>query len=70
MNEAINEILKLTVEERILAVEKIWDSIAEERNTPIPNWHFDIIKERISKHNTNPVNGKSWEEIKAKYSGK
>ncbi len=70
MNEAINEILKLSVEERILAVEKIWDSIAEERSAPVPNWHFEILQDRIRNHNKNPENGKSWEEIRAKYSGK
>ena len=63
-----NEIKKLSVAERILLVEEIWDSIARE------NEAFDLtdsqkkeLERRSQSFSSNPALGRSWEEIKAEF---
>ena len=64
MSDALQEILKLSLQEKIMAVETIWDSIAEEADKlPIPDWHKQILEERLQ--NYDPSSGRSWEEVKS-----
>lgn len=61
-------ILKLSIEEKILITEKIWDSLAsDEKKVPVPSWHLDLIEERINNHASGNGGSKSWEEVKQKY---
>ena len=66
----LSEILKLSVSERILLVEAIWDSIANENKKPVTYQLSDeqirILEEEISDYSKNPDEGSSWEEIKNK----
>jgi putative addiction module component (TIGR02574 family) len=65
---SIQEILKLSVAEKILLVEKIWDSIAEDSTKqPMPEWKKQMLEERLEEHRKNPESGISWEELKKKY---
>lgn len=67
---SIQEILNLSVTEKILLVEKIWDSIAEDTaKQPLPNWKKELIEERLAEHKANPDSGVSWDELKKKYYG-
>ena len=61
------QIKKLSVSERILLVEEIWDGIVEE-NTPLelPAEQKQEIERRGEELKTNPELGKSWEEIISK----
>ena len=64
MTNPLEEILKLSLQEKIMAVEAIWDSIAEEADAlPVPQWQKEIIEERLRHYD--PASGKSWEEVKA-----
>lgn len=64
----LSEILKLSVSERILLVEAIWDSIANENNKTnnyqLSDDQIKILEEEISDYSKNPDEGSSWEEIK------
>lgn len=61
----IEDILKLPVEEKLEIVEKIWDSIEESgQNDEIPDWHKQILEERLQKHRDTPVQGKNWADVK------
>lgn len=65
MNEQIEKIKKMSIPERILIIEEIWDSIVEsEEELPISKEHKSIIKERLEDYYKNPNEGKSWEEIR------
>ena len=62
---AIDEIKKLSVPEKILIVEEIWDSIV--RNDEYPELtearHAELNK-RIDSYHANPQQGRTWDEIK------
>jgi putative addiction module component (TIGR02574 family) len=65
MTNNISEILKLSLSERILMVEAIWDSIANESaQFPITEKQKNILEERLVTYNKNPQSGKPWEQIR------
>ena len=62
----IQEILKLTVEERIQLVEDIWDSIAADKETfELTQEQKDELDCRSKWFDKNPGEGRTWEELKA-----
>lgn len=64
MTNPLEEILKLSLQEKIMAVEAIWDSIAQDADTiPVPEWQKKIIEERLQNYDS--ASGKTWEEVKA-----
>ena len=63
----LQDILKLSVSERILIVEAIWDSIAEgEKQIDLSSETKQIIDERVESHRKNPNEGSSWNNVKAR----
>jgi len=63
----IKEIKKLSVEERILMVEEIWDSIAEDsisENLRIPDAEKQEILKRLEEFKSGNQKTYSWEEVK------
>ncbi|CAN5793329.1 hypothetical protein BH11BAC7_BH11BAC7_20560 [soil metagenome] len=62
----LNEILKLPIAERILAVEAIWDSIAaENKDYPLTEEELHVLEERWEEYKKNPSAVKTWEEVKS-----
>ncbi len=58
---------QFSVAERILLVEEIWDSIAEEaEEVPLTNAQQQDLERRLAAHEANPKAGSSWEEVKAR----
>ena len=54
----------LSIDDKIDYVESLWDRIAAHpENIPIPDWHREIINERLAAHRTRDDEGKEWEEI-------
>ncbi|MBI3006181.1 MAG: addiction module protein [Ignavibacteriales bacterium] len=63
-----NEIKKLSVAERILLVEEIWDSIARENEAfELSDSQKKELERRSQSFSSNPALGRSWEEIKAEF---
>ena len=51
----IPEIDKLTIPEKIILVEEIWDSISlDEPNIPIPQSHIEELNKRLTHYNSDP----------------
>lgn len=66
MNPNLSEILKLSISEKILVVQAIWDNIAAENNQyQISDEEFQLLEERYEEYKGNPGNVLSWEEVKA-----
>ena len=67
---SLSEILKLSVPERILLVEAIWDSIANEENKTtsykLSEQQISILEDEMEAYSKNPEEGASWDEIKAR----
>jgi putative addiction module component (TIGR02574 family) len=60
-------IKKLSVAERLLIVEDIWDSIVGEQETmAVTESQKSELHRRIASYNTSPDEGRSWEEIKSR----
>jgi len=58
---------ELSIEERLLLVEDIWDSIiADEQSVPVTEAQREEIRRRLAEHQANPDKAVSWEEAKAK----
>jgi len=62
---SIDEIKKLNPKEKIILMNEIWESF-EDTDSIIesPNWHKEVLEERISKMKNNEVNYISLEELK------
>jgi putative addiction module component (TIGR02574 family) len=62
------EIQKLSIPERILLVEDIWDSIARENEAfELSQTQKDELDKRSRSFRENPSQGRSWQEIKAEF---
>jgi putative addiction module component (TIGR02574 family) len=72
MNDELrNQINNLSVSEKILLVEEIWDSIAsEEQSFDLTDTQKKIVKERSNSFKVNPALGRKWEEIRDEFLGK
>jgi putative addiction module component (TIGR02574 family) len=58
---------QLSVAQRILLVEEIWDSIAAEaEDMPLTEPQRHDLAHRLGAYNDNPDAGSSWEDIKAR----
>jgi putative addiction module component (TIGR02574 family) len=63
-----NEIQKLSIPERILLVEDIWDSIARENEAfELSKAQKDELDRRSQSFKENPTQGRSWQEIKSEF---
>ena len=63
-----NEIKKLSIAERILLVEEIWDSIARENEAfELTSAQKKELDKRSESFATSPSQGRSWEDIKAEF---
>ncbi len=63
-----NEIQKLSIPERILLVEDIWDSIARENEAfELSKAQKDELDRRSQSFEENPTQGRSWQEIKSEF---
>lgn len=61
------EIRELSLAERLLLVEEIWDSIAEETDAcELTDEQQQELDSRIAAHKDNPKAGASWDEVKAR----
>lgn len=64
-DKSLEDILKRSVAEQILAVEKIWDSIAEQSEQIIPSQQqLNLVKERLEDYKKDPSQIRSWNEFK------
>lgn len=64
----IQEIENLGVEEKIELAKQLWQSIEIERLQPLTDAQEKLLNERLGDHEINRSSGKSWREIKNKYS--
>lgn len=66
MSQIFSEILKLSVPERILLVEAIWDSIANENNKSyeLSSDRVKMLEEELKDYGSKPDEGSSWEAVK------
>jgi putative addiction module component (TIGR02574 family) len=63
-----DEAKKLSVSERIVLVEEIWDSIAEDNGCfELTEPQKEELDRRLASSHANPSLGRTWDEIKAEF---
>jgi len=66
----VEEAKKLSVSDRIRLVEEIWDTIAEETEAfELTDAQKQELDRRLEWVRKNPSQGRTWDEIKAEFSG-
>jgi putative addiction module component (TIGR02574 family) len=55
----------LSVDQKIEYVESLWESILEQSDVPVPDWHLELIRERLDAYRAAPSAGSSWDEVRA-----
>jgi len=69
-SEIAGEIRQLTVAERLLLVQEIWDTIAAHQETlPITEAQQDELDIRLEAYRAAPQKGSSWEAVKNRIIG-
>lgn len=59
---------KLSIADRILLVEEIWDTIAKENQAfELTDSQKEELDRRLASVKENPAQGRTWEEIKAEF---
>ena len=54
----------LSVEEKLDYLESLWDRIAASpESIPVPDWHREILDERLKDLEANPDAGVTWETV-------
>ena len=67
-SELTQQAKKLSIAERILLVEEIWDTIAEENEAfELTGAQKRELDRRLASAKANPTAGRTWEEIKAEF---
>lgn len=55
----------LSVEEQIDYVQSLWNRIAASpEEVPVPEWHREVLDERLKDHEANPDAGDSWDVVR------
>lgn len=55
---------ELSAEEKLDYVQSLWDRIAASpEEVPVPEWHKQIISERLAAYRANPDEGRTWEQV-------
>ncbi len=66
-----SQIKNLSVSERILLAEEIWDSVAEgNKSFVLSSSQKEELERRLKSFNQNPNAGRNWEEIRSEFLGK
>lgn len=64
------DLAHLSIPERILLVEKIWDSIADDQESlPVTQQQRDELDRRLQSRRDHPNDGKPWEEVRDRLQG-
>lgn len=67
MTNMMQDILKLSIAERIMMVEAIWDSIAEDQDkVELSSETKELLNGRLEAHKKDPEEGSGWDEVKAR----
>lgn len=55
----------LPVEDKVEYVEALWDRIAATpENVPIPEWHQQLVSDRLAEYRNDPKTGRPWQEVR------
>jgi putative addiction module component (TIGR02574 family) len=54
----------LSIDDKIDYVQSLWDRIAARpEDIPVPDWHREVLQERLAVYRTDEDQGKEWNEV-------
>jgi len=67
-HELVDQLLKLSTEERMQAAEELWESVANEPDGPfaLSDEQMRELERRIDEHERDPSTATSWEVVRAR----
>ena len=67
---AVIQIDQMTLEEKLLAMEALWDNLCRrEEGLPMPQWHKDLLDEREGLVRDGKARFTDWETAKRRITG-
>jgi putative addiction module component (TIGR02574 family) len=55
----------LSADERLDYVQRLWDEIAADaEQVPVPEWHYQVLEERLDAYLADPDEGQEWPEVR------
>jgi len=55
---------ELTIDEQVEYLQALWDRIMpREGEISVPDWHMEIVQERLARYEANGIEGTPWEEF-------
>ena len=55
----------LSIDERIEYIQSLWDQVsADPTGVPIPEWHQEVLHQRIRDQRDNPDTGEPWSTVR------
>ena len=56
---------ELPIEEKVRYLEALWDRIAAApEDVRVPDWHRQLVSERLAEYRSNPSAGRPWREVR------
>ena len=55
---------ELTIDEQVEYLQALWDRIMpREGEISVPDWHMEIVQERLARYEANGIEGTPWKEF-------
>jgi putative addiction module component (TIGR02574 family) len=67
----IDELLVLPVDDRLAIIDALWQSLsADPSSIPVPDWHAEIVANRLAEDETSSMPGETWEALRKRIEGR
>lgn len=61
----LEKLLELPADDRLALAERLWDSLAAEPSVvPVPEWHLDLLAERLALDDSAADAGEDWRDVR------
>lgn len=61
----------LSIAEQIDYVNALWEKITSRpSDVPVPEWHRDVLEDRLKQHRDNPGDVEAWDQVRDKVRNK
>jgi putative addiction module component (TIGR02574 family) len=59
-----SQINQLNTADKLELITRLWDSLPEVPELPPPDWHQELLDERLERANKSPDSGIPWSEVR------
>ena len=55
---------ELSPEEKLEYIQALWDHFSEHPDVPVPDWHRQVVADRLATHRRGEITSRPWSEIR------